>query len=95
MITVLYDTPVNLQIAICQIFRTFDRCVFLHKQFWYGLKGGGHNIFKAANLPKNWLKVSKSVIVTGFLFSSFLSTYCTLAEMCCDSEDVFLVDGRS
>ena len=73
MITILYDTPVNLQIAICQIFQTFDRCVFAGA-ILDGPKGGGHNIFKAAKLPTNWLKIPKSVIVTDFPLSSFLGT---------------------
>ena len=43
----------------------------------YGLKGGCHNVFKAANLPTNWLKFPKSVNVTDFAFEELLSTYCT------------------
>ena len=50
------------------------RCVFLRKQFWYGLKGGGHNVFKAVNLPTNWLKIPKSVNVTDFPIEQLLST---------------------
>ena len=64
------------------------------KVILYGLKGGGHNIFKAAKLPTNWLKIPKSVIVTGFPLSSF-KYLMYLAELCCDSKDVFLVDGCS
>ena len=64
------------------------------KVILYGLKGGGHNIFKAAKLPTNWLKIPKSVIVTGFPLSSF-KYLMYLAEICCDSKDVFLVDGHS
>ena len=82
-----------VKIAICQLFRTFGRCVFA-KAILYGLKGGGHNIFKATNLLTNWLKIPKSVIVTGFPLSSF-KYLMYLAELCCDSKDVFLVDGRS
>ena len=74
----LYDTPVNLQSCNLADVPNLCWCVFLRKQFWYGLKGGGHNVFKAANLPTNWLKIPKSVIVTDFPFlSSYLSTYCT------------------
>ena len=59
------------------MFRTFGQCVFLCKQFWYSLKGGGHNVFKAVNLPTNWLKIPKSVNVTDFPVEQLLSTYCT------------------
>ena len=90
----LYDTPVNLQSCNLPDIPNFLRCVFLRKQFWYGLKGGGHNVFKAANLPTNWLKIPKSVNVTGFPLSSF-KYLVYLAELCCDSKDVSLVDGRS
>ena len=77
------------------MFRTFDWCVFLRKQFWYGLKGGGHNVFKAANLPTNWLKIPKSVIVTDFPFEQLFKYLVYLAELCCDSKDEVLVGGRS
>ena len=59
-----------------------------------GLKGGGHNVFNAVqNAIKLAKKIPKSVIVTDFLLSSFRYLM-YLAEMCCDSENVFLVDGR-
>ena len=45
-------------------------------------------------MPSNWLKIPKSVIVTDFPLSSFRYLM-YLAEMCCDSQNVFLVDGRS
>ena len=45
------------------------QCVFCENNF-YGLKGGVH-VFKAAKLPTSWLKIPKSVIVTGFPLSSF------------------------
>ena len=77
------------------MFRTFGWCVFVHKQFWYGLKGGGHNVFKAANLPTNWLKIPKSVIVTDFPFEQLFKYLVYLAELCCDSKDEVLVGGRS
>ena len=54
------------------MFQTFSG-VSLVKVIWYGLKGGGHNVFKAANLPTNWLKISKSVNVTDFPFEQLLS----------------------
>ena len=64
------------------------------KVILYVLKGGCHNVFKAAKLPTNWLKIPKLVIVTGFPLSSF-KYLMYLAKLCCDSKDVFLVDGRS
>ena len=64
------------------------------KAILYHLKGGGHNVFKAAKLPTNWLKIPKLVIVTGFPLSCF-KYLMYLAELCCDSKDVFLVDGHS
>ena len=61
-----------------------------------GLKGGDHNVFKAAQyaikLAKN--KIPKSVTVTNFPLSSF-KYLLYLTEMCCDFHNVFLVDGRS
>ena len=86
----LYDTSVNLQSCNLADVPNFCRCVFLRKQFWYGLKGGGHNVFKAANLPTNWLKIPKSVIVTDFPFlSSYLSTYCTWLKYIVTPEMMF------
>ena len=91
MITVLYDTPINLQDCNLPDIQNFLQCVFV-RAILDGLKGGGHNIFKAAKLPTNWLKIPKLVIVTDFPLSSFkyLMYY---AKMCCDAKDVFLV-GR-
>ena len=89
----LYDTPENLQSCNLADVPNFVMCL-LRKQFWYGLKRGGHNVFKAVNLPTNWLKIPKSVNVTDFPIEQLLSTYCTLAEICCDSLDEILVDGR-
>ena len=48
----------------------------LTAQFWYGLKGGGHNIFKAVNLPTNWLKIPKSVNATDIQIQN-KATSCT------------------
>ena len=45
-------------------------------------------------MPSNWLKIPKSVIVTDFPLSSF-KYLVYLAEMHCDSKNVFLVGGRS
>ena len=73
MITILYDTPVNLQNYNLPDILNFFPCVFV-KTILDSPKGGGHNIFKAAKLPTNWLKIAKSVIVTvvtDFPLSSF------------------------
>ena len=67
----LYDTPENLQSCNLAGVPNFWPMCLLRKQFWYGLKGGRHNVFKAANLPVNWLKIPKSVNVTDFPLSSF------------------------
>ena len=67
----LYDTPVNLQSCNVADVANFLPVCLLHKQFWHGLKGGRHNVFKAANLPVNWLNIAKSVNVTDFPLSSF------------------------
>ena len=56
----------------------------------YGLKGRCHNVSILLRMPSNWLKIPKSVIVTDFPLSSFRYLM-YLAEMCCDSKDVFLV----
>ena len=57
MITVLYDTPVNLQTCnLADIPNLFGQYVLLRKQFWYGLKGGGHNVFKAASFADKLAK---------------------------------------
>ena len=78
------------------MFRAFGWFVFLRKQFWYGLKGGGHNVFKAANLPTIWLKIPKSVIVTDFpLFEQLFKYLVYLAEICCGSKNEVLIDGCS
>ena len=61
----------------------------------YGLKGGCHNIFRAVNLLTIWLKIPKSVNVTDFPIEQHFKYLVYLAEMCCDSEDKVLVDGRS
>ena len=45
-------------------------------------------------MPTNWLKIPKSVKVTDFPLSSF-QYLMYLAELCCDSKDEVLVDGRS
>ena len=69
----LYDTPVNLQscnLADVPNFLGVSYC----KNNLYGLKGGGHNVFKAVNLPINWLKIPKSVNVTDFPNEQLLST---------------------
>ena len=69
----LCDTPINLQscnLADVPNFLDVSYC----KNNLYGLKGGGHNIFKAVNLPINWLKIPKSVIVTDFPNEQLLST---------------------
>ena len=94
MITILYDTPANLKKLQFARYSELLAGVSLRKQFLYGLKNGGHNIFKAANLPTNWLKIPKSVIVTGFPLSSF-KYLVYLAELCCVSKDEILVDGHS
>ena len=67
----LFDTPVNLQSCNLADVANFLSVCLLRKQFWYGLKGGRHNIFKAANLPVNWLKIPKLVNITDFPLSSF------------------------
>ena len=69
----LYDTPVNLQTCNLADVLNFLVCLFV-KNNLYGLKGGCHNIFKAVNLPTNWLKVPKSVNVTDFPLEQLLST---------------------
>ena len=56
MITVLYDTPVNLQDCNLPDIRNFRPVCFCNFIVLYGLKGGRHNIFKAAKLLTNWLK---------------------------------------
>ena len=71
MITVYMTHQEICKVAIWQMFQTFCRCVFLLRQFWYGLKGGRHKVFKAANLPVNWLKIPKSVNINDFPLSSF------------------------
>ena len=76
------------------MFRTFSGVSFV-KIILYVLKGGGHNIFKAANLPTNWLKIPKSVNVTNFPFWAAFKYLVYLTELCCDSKDEVLVDGRS
>ena len=91
----MYDTPVNLQTCnLADILNLFDRYVFRRKQFWYGLKGGGHHLFKAANFADNLAKIPKSVNVTGFPLSSF-KYLVYLAELCCDSKDEVPVVGHS
>ena len=94
MITVLYDTPVNLQDCNLPDIPNFRAVCFSNFTVLYGLKGGRHNVFKTAKLPTNWLKIPESVIVSDFLLSSF-GYLMYLAETCCDSKDVFLVNGRS
>ena len=92
----LYDTPVNLQSCnLANIPNFLTGVSFCVSNFWYGLKGGGHNVFKAANLPTNWLKIPKSVNVTDFPFEQLFKYLVYLAELCCDSQDEVLVDGRS
>ena len=70
MITILYDTPVNLKNCNLPDIPTFSDVSFV-KAILDDLKGGGHNVFKAAKLQTNWLKIPKSVIVTDFPLSSF------------------------
>ena len=70
----LYDTPENLQSCNLADVPNFWPMCLLRKQFRYGLKGGGHNIFKAVNLPTDWLKIPKSVNVTDFPIEQLLST---------------------
>ena len=54
-----------------------------------GLKGGGHNVFNAAQTAiKLAKKIPKSVTVTNFPLSS-LKYLMYLAEMCCDSKTCF------
>ena len=61
----------------------FGRCselligVSFYSNTLYGLKGGCHNIFKAVDLPTNWLKIPKSVNITDFPIEQLLSTYRT------------------
>ena len=81
------------KIAICQIFQTFHRHVFVNGNFVQP-ESGGHNVFKAAKLPTSWLKIPKSVIVTDSPLSS-LKYLMYLAKMSCDSKNVFLVGRRS
>ena len=67
----LYDTPENLQNCnLADVPNFWPVC----KSNLYGLNGGGHNIFKAVNLPTNWLKIPKSVNVTNFPDEQLLST---------------------
>ena len=89
----LYDTPINLQICnLADVPKLFG--VFLCKNNLYGLKGGCHNIFKAVNLLTTWRKsLSRLMKPTSPLNSLKYLMY--LAEMCCDSKDKVLVDGRS
>ena len=68
----LYDTSVNLQ--NCNLADVPNHGASFCKNNLYGLKGGCHNIFKADNLPTNWLKVPKSVNVTDFPVEQLLST---------------------
>ena len=51
MITVLYDTPVNLQGCNLPDIPNFRPVCFCNFIVLYGLKGGHHNVFKAAKLP--------------------------------------------
>ena len=51
----LYDTPVNLQNCNLPDVPNFLQYVFA-KAILYGLKSGGHNVFKAAILPTILLK---------------------------------------
>ena len=76
------------------MFRTLSGVSF-YKNNLYGLKGGCHNIFKAVNLPTNWLKIPKLVNVTDFPIEQLFKYLLYLAEMCCDSKDEVLVDGHS
>ena len=63
----LYDTPVNLQSCNLPDVPNFLTGVsFCVSNFWYGLKGGGHNVFKAANFADKLAKIPKSVNVTDF-----------------------------
>ena len=82
------------KVAIWQMFPTLSGVSF-YKNNLYGLKGGCHNIFKAVNLPTNWLKIPKSVNVTDFPIEQLFKYPLYLAEMCFDSKDEVLVDGRS
>ena len=54
--------------------RTFGWCVLCVTVILYGLKCGGHNVFKAVDLPTNWLEIPKSVTVTDFPIEQLLST---------------------
>ena len=76
------------------MFQTFSGVSFV-KIILYGLKGGGHNIFKAANLLTHWLKIPKLVNVTDFPFEQLFKYLVYLAELCCDSKDEVLVGGHS
>ena len=70
----LCDTPVTLQscnLADDPNFWLVCPCVTVIS---YGLKGGGHNVFKAVDLPTNWLEIPKSVTVTDFPIEQLLST---------------------
>ena len=69
--------------------------MFVVKIIWYGIGMGGHNVFKAANLPTNWLKIPKPVNVTDFPFEQLFKYLMYLAKLCCDSKDEVLVDGHS
>ena len=70
----LYNIPANLQSCNLADVPNFLSVCLLRKQFWYGLKGRGHNVFKAANLRTNWLKIPKSINVTDFPIEQLLST---------------------
>ena len=93
MITVLYNTPVNLKNCNLPDIPNFSDVSFV-KAICMAWKVEVTTFFKAAKLPTSWLKIPKSVIVTSFPLSSF-KYLMYLAELCCDSRDVFLIDGRS
>ena len=93
MITICTTHQKICKVAIWQMFQTLSGVSF-YKNNLYGLKGGCHNIFKAVNLLTNWLKIPKSVNVTDFPIEQLFKYLFYLAEMCCDSKDEVLVDGR-
>ena len=57
MITVLYDTPGNLQDCNLPDISNFNRCVVANNNFVWPEKGRGHNVLNAA---QNAIKLAKN-----------------------------------
>ena len=90
----MYNTPVNLQSCNLPGVPNFLMCL-LQKQFVWPERWRSQHFSKLLNADKLAKKIPKSVNVTDFPFEQLFKYLVYLAELCCDSKNEVLIDGRS